>query len=112
MNQTDVPVPQILTSYGYPLYYSTYLHIVAHLLRKATAWYTGNGILFTKHGVVDTPGLGEGHVKYSVCVPTGHVQEMGPLPLVLVVEGGGFVVGQPSDGERHDRFLCDKVNTF
>lgn len=109
MNQSEVPAPEVVAASGYPLYYSTYLHGTAQVLRMATAWYTGTGKLFSKHGSVETPGLGEGHVKYSVCMPTEDEQNLGPLPLVFVIEGGGFVLGQPSDGERHDRFLCEKV---
>lgn len=111
MKQTEVPPPEISTGSGYPLYYSIYLHGTAYLLRKATAWYTGTGELFTKYGFVDTPGLGEGRVKFAWCLPEGHDQNMASLPLVLDIEGGGFVLGQPSDGERHNRFLCDKVST-
>jgi acetyl esterase len=112
MRQEEVPAPEIVAGVGYPLYYSVYLHCAAYLLRKATAWYTGTGKLFTKDGVVNTPGLGEGCVKYSACLPMGHVHNVRPLPLVLVIEGGGFILGQPSDGERHDRLLCDKVRKF
>lgn len=110
MEQANVHPPEITKGPGYPIYYSMYLQGAAYLLRKATAWYTGTGEAFTYHGVVDTPNLGQGLAKYSACLPTGYIHDKKSLPLVLVIEGGGFVLGQPSDGERHDRLLSDKVS--
>ena len=30
-------------------------------------------------------------------------------PLLLVFEGGGFILGQPEDGQKQDRRLADEV---
>jgi hypothetical protein len=29
-----------------------------------------------------------------------------------VFEGGGFILGQPEDGQQHDRRLSDEVGSF
>ncbi|OJJ01770.1 hypothetical protein ASPVEDRAFT_83298 [Aspergillus versicolor CBS 583.65] len=71
---------------------------------------SGTGDLFDKSLYVSTPGLGEGHVQVSVCVPNGPSASDGPKPLVLVMEGGGFVLGQPNDGEHVVRSLSDTVD--
>lgn len=110
MDQSDILPPEVTSGAGYSFVYSLYLRIIAWLLRKAVARYTGRGSLFTTHVCVDTPGLGEGRVKCSVCVPQNAEQLKHPLPLVLVFEGGGFILGQPSDGERNVRMLSDKVS--
>jgi hypothetical protein len=74
---------------------------------------SGTGALFDKVLEVPTPGLGEGHVRISVCLPRccddyedGNATLM---PFILVAEGGGFVLGQPNDGEHIDRELSKKV---
>jgi acetyl esterase len=109
MQQRDITVPQVATGAGYSFLYSLYLHCGAWLLRKAVAFLTGDGSSFTKHLFVDTPGLGEGRVRCSICLPSNDERRPKLLPLILVMEGGGFVLGQPSDGERNDRYLSEKV---
>jgi len=109
MDQTQVPEPEIATGPGYPFLYSIYLNCIAWLLRQAVARFTGTGSLFTTHCFVATPGLGEGRVKCSVCIPKESEQSPKLLPLILVLEGGGFILGQPADGERNDRLLSEHV---
>ncbi|OAL42911.1 alpha/beta-hydrolase [Pyrenochaeta sp. DS3sAY3a] len=110
MRQTDIQAPQLTRGSGYSLLYSLYLHCVAYLLRQAVTLFTGTGSLFTKHGYIDTPGLGNGRVKYAVCIPKHFEQPGKSLPIILVFEGGGFILGQPSDGERNDRLLSEELN--
>jgi acetyl esterase len=74
---------------------------------------TGPYGIFDQTLSVETPGLGEGHVHISVCLPraasVATELEREARPLILVIEGGGFVLGQPSDGGHIDRMLCDRV---
>lgn len=112
MYQASIRAPQVTTTgpkYSFP--YVLYLHSSTWLLRKAVASLTGTGELFDKTLHVDTPGLGEGRVTISVCLPKTHSNEdLGSAkPLLLVAEGGGFVLGQPTDGEHIVRRLSDKV---
>jgi hypothetical protein len=66
------------------------------------------GTSFDKIIRVETPALGEGHVNVAVCLPKAGLDE--PKPLLLAVEGGGFVLGQPTDGEHIIRPLSDEVH--
>lgn len=106
--------PPQIKSYGagYGFVYTCYLHSISWLLRKSVAAVTGTGDLFDKQVTVPTPGLGEGNVRISVCLPKTPLvreQDSSPIPFILVAEGGGFVLGQPSDGEHIDRMLSDEV---
>ena len=110
--QSNIPAPEVQDIKGYGLAYSTYLHSTAWLLRKAVQQFSGNGATIDKFIQVITPGLGEGHVRVAVCLPKGYSEsdaERRPLPLLLVAEGGGFVLGQPTDGEHIIRPLSDDV---
>ncbi|EUC47350.1 hypothetical protein COCMIDRAFT_90224 [Bipolaris oryzae ATCC 44560] len=104
MQQTKAP--QVTSGPGYSYAYSLYLHTAAWILRKAVASMTGTGARFDAQIAVPTPGLGEGSVRCSLCLPPeGKLREGSQLPLILVFEGGGFVLGQPSDGEDITRYV-------
>ncbi|KAH7019648.1 alpha/beta hydrolase fold-domain-containing protein [Ilyonectria destructans] len=109
MDQDSVRSPEITNGPGYSIPYTLYLHSAAWVLRRVVASLTGTGKLFDKIMSVPTPGLGEGKVSISVCIPQCHNVAQSPWPVLLVAEGGGFILGQPSDGEHIDRHLCDKV---
>lgn len=109
MHQASISSPKISYGPGYSTTYACYLHATAWVLRKAVGYMTGTGELFDKFATVTTPGIGEGRVNISVCIPRLAGTTQGSRPLILVAEGGGFVLGQPSDGEHIDRSLCDKV---
>ena len=110
MEQTKAP--QVISEPGYSYAYSLYLHTTAWILRKAVASMTGSGAEFDAQIAVPTPGLGEGSVRCSLCLPPERKpRERSGLPLILVFEGGGFVLGQPSDGEYIIHSLSDKVRT-
>lgn len=111
MEQTDIHPPEVVSGLGYGFFYSVYQHCAASLLRQIVAYLSpGTGALFDKQISVETPGLGEGRVKCSVCLPNPvRGAASNPLPLILVFEGGGFILGQPKDGEHNSRMLSDKV---
>lgn len=73
---------------------------------------SGDGSDFDKIICVDTPGLGSGQVRCAVCLPPvfGLPCENQLRPLLLVFEGGGFILGQPEDGQLHDRRLANEVS--
>lgn len=108
MDQSEIKTPVVTTAAGYGLPYTLYLHSSAWLLRNLVALMSGKGELFDNNLYVDTPNLGGGRVKLSICIPNDSSPEE-PKPLVLVTEGGGFVLGQPSDGEHLVRSLSDTV---
>jgi acetyl esterase len=105
MAQDAIRAPEVTTGPGYGLSYTLYLHFAAWVLRKSVLVISGTGTSFDKVIRVETPGLGEGHVNVAVCLPRAGLVE--PKPLLLVVEGGGFVLGQPTDGEHIIRPLSD-----
>ncbi|KAK2791488.1 hypothetical protein FQN53_002597 [Emmonsiellopsis sp. PD_33] len=123
MDPTTIPPPRLADekskkTKSYSLLYSSYLHIGAVLFRlliKAVS--PGTGKLFDKWVTVDTPGLGEGKVQCALCFPRSREEQAAgdgaskaTLPLLLVADGGGFISGQPRDGEKGDRLLADKTN--
>lgn len=111
MAQHSVPEPTVTSGPGYGLLYATYLHSAAWVLRKGVATMTGTGESFDKVVTLDTRGLGEDCVRISVCLPK-EIRERNttaPVPLLVVAEGGGFVLGQPTDGEHIIRPLSDHV---
>ncbi|KAK2741420.1 hypothetical protein FQN55_008336 [Onygenales sp. PD_40] len=123
MDPTTIPPPRLADekskkTKSYSLLYSSYLHIGAVLFRlliKAVS--PGTGKLFDKWVTVDTPGLGEGKVQCALCFPRSREEQAAgdgaskaTLPLLLVADGGGFISGQPRDGEKGDRLLADKVD--
>lgn len=109
MDQESVPSPEVTNGAGHSKPYAVYLHSTAWVLRKAVAWVSGTGKLFDKTVHIPTPGLGEGKVSVAVCIPQNQESPRNAYPLLLVAQGGGFVLGQPSDGEHIDRSLSDKV---
>ncbi|CAH0039574.1 unnamed protein product [Clonostachys solani] len=109
MTPTEQRVPEVMIGTGYGPLYALYLHASSWVLRQAVAAQTSSGALFDKVLTVETAGLGEGRVKISVCLPPKEGGNRGPKPLLLVAEGGGFVLGQPADGEHIDRSISDKA---
>ncbi|CRK18829.1 hypothetical protein BN1723_002887 [Verticillium longisporum] len=115
MKQDDVQPPRVTSGPGYPEAFAAQLETELSALRELIARQSSDGHLFDKRVAVDTPGLGEGHVKCSVCLPKAPGPTPGfpaPLPLIILLEGGGFALGQPSDGEANARFMSDKLNAI
>ncbi|KAF3352642.1 hypothetical protein VD0004_g8079 [Verticillium dahliae] len=113
MKQDDIQPPRVTSGPGYPEAFAAQLETELSALRELIARQSSDGHLFDKRVAVDTPGLGEGHVKCSVCLPKAPGPTPGfpaPLPLIILLEGGGFALGQPSDGEANARFMSDKVS--
>ncbi|EGY22032.1 uncharacterized protein VDAG_03472 [Verticillium dahliae VdLs.17] len=98
MKQDDIQPPRVTSGPGYPEAFAAQLETELSALRELIARQSSDGHLFDKRVAVDTPGLGEGHVKCSVCLPKAPGPTPGfpaPLPLIILLEGGGFALGQP-----------------
>ena len=115
MASQAVPKPQVTKGKGYGLLYSLYMHATAVSMRTMLKLVMGRSKkAFDKVIYIDSPGLGTGKARVGICFPQRQVVkgvESQPLPLLLVLEGGGFMIGQPEDGELHCRKLSDSVST-
>lgn len=112
MDQTEIQPPTITDGSRYSFLYAMYLHMVAALLRHIVSYISGPHDGFDRDLVIHTPGLGSGNVRISVCLPPHRNDKTAvnnPKPLVLVLEGGGFVMGQPKDGKKNDRLIANEV---
>ncbi|KAI1843414.1 hypothetical protein JX265_013296 [Neoarthrinium moseri] len=107
MEQDQIQIPRITHGRSYPWYYVLYLQIGSWVMRQLVHQLSGNGRRFSQRITVASPGLGHGSVACSVCLPRGDYQE--PLPVVIVMEGGGFVLGEPNDGEQQSRMISDQA---
>ncbi|EEY20210.1 alpha/beta hydrolase fold-3 domain-containing protein [Verticillium alfalfae VaMs.102] len=115
MKQDDIQPPRVTSGPGYPEAFAIQLETELSALRESIARQSSDGHLFDNRVTVDTPGLGEGHVKCSVCLPKAPVRTPefpAPLSLIILLEGGGFALGQPSDGEANAKFMSDKLNAI
>ncbi|KAF4626770.1 hypothetical protein G7Y89_g11386 [Cudoniella acicularis] len=67
---------------------------------------------FDKELSIDTPGLGTQKAKLSICLPKDQSSKVNRKPLILVLEGGGFVLGEPKDGKKNDQKLSDEIGAI
>ncbi|EAU29273.1 predicted protein [Aspergillus terreus NIH2624] len=114
MSPSEIPQPLITSGRGYGWLYALYLHIGAGILRTVVWLMTSTGKDFDRVVTIQTPGLGPGKVRCALSFPASPdpsdqpSENLGRFPLVIVLEGGGFVLGQPEDGERNDRLVATK----
>lgn len=108
MDQSAILPPKVTSGHGYSWPYTLYLYAAAVILRNVVSYMTA-GEKFDREISIGTPGLGAGKVRCCVCVPAEDGSELAPKPLTIVLEGGGFVLGEPKDGWRNDRKLADEV---
>ncbi|PNH29065.1 hypothetical protein VD0002_g4082 [Verticillium dahliae] len=65
MKQDDIQPPRVTSGPGYPEAFAAQLETELSALRELIARQSSDGHLFDKRVAVDTPGLGEGHVKFA-----------------------------------------------
>lgn len=114
MKQSDISAPVVTQGPDRPFWATLRLHVGSLILRNLVWLLTGDGNDYDEILYVPTPGLGDGRVRCVVCRPSrsAGVSKGGQAPLVLVLQGGGFILGQPEDGQKHDRKISDEVTTF
>jgi acetyl esterase len=109
MQPSDIPAPTVGAAAVHSAAYSIYYHGAAWVLRRLVAAMSGDGKSFDRRFEIATPTLGTGKISLSVCLPTGAAQQTEAKPCLLVLEGGGFILGGPNDGEALCRLLSDRV---
>lgn len=116
MATSDPQHPQILTLNHYPLWYRVYLQILGATFRTILPFALKDPGLFDFEERVPTRGLGTGSCLVRVFLPLNKGDDIGStssspqIPLIIHLEGGGFVMGQPADSAYNMRYLADSVN--
>ncbi|KAK5944701.1 hypothetical protein PMZ80_001901 [Knufia obscura] len=111
MAQDAIQEPKVKPGPNRAVLQALYLHVGASLLRNLVWLMSGDGKDFDDIVTIKTPGLGDGQVRIAICRPHGarSMQKGERTPLVMVLEGGGFVLGQPEDGQKHDRKIAEET---
>ncbi|KAH7377424.1 alpha/beta hydrolase fold-domain-containing protein [Cadophora sp. MPI-SDFR-AT-0126] len=111
MEQLKVQPPVVIYGRrGYSFPYAIYLHGTAAILKNLVSYASGAHEGFDKDIFIETPRLGNGKVKISICLPDNYNKR--PKPVILVLEGGGFVLGEPKDGAKNDRKLTKETGAI
>jgi acetyl esterase/lipase len=111
MHQESISTPAIQIGPGRSLLTATRMHVTASFFRTVVWTMTGDGKDFDDIVYVPTPGLGTGKARCAICRPQrGRTPDATKgRPLVMVFEGGGFILGQPEDGQAFCRRIADEV---
>lgn len=111
MTKADHQPPVVNPAAASSYLYGAYLASTSWALRRLVATFSGDGKAFDKVIKILTPGLGEGSVPASVCLPQSKTPVGGRLPCVVVLEGGGFILGEPNDGQDMCREMANEVGS-
>lgn len=111
MKQSYIHPPTITGVKGWPFFYRLYLHCVTWILRQLVSHLTGPNLGHDLKVEICTPGLGSGNVVCNVWMSKIATQSQQKHPLVLILEGGGFVLGHPKDGKLNNRRIVEQVRS-
>ncbi|PNP78656.1 hypothetical protein FNYG_08002 [Fusarium nygamai] len=110
--QSRVRLPTVKDGDEWPFLFRIYLNCITWTLRKLVSFSTGPNEGHDLEVKVSTPGLGAGHVFCNVWLPQSTGETQAKHPLVLVLEGGGFVLGHPKDGRLNNRRIVDQTGAI
>ncbi|SCV41356.1 uncharacterized protein FFFS_06344 [Fusarium fujikuroi] len=110
--QSRVSIPTVTDGQEWPFPYRIYLNCVTWTLRKLVSFLTGPNEGHNREVKISTPGLGAGYVICNVWLPKPTDDIQSKYPLVLVLEGGGFVLGHPKDGRLNNRQIVDQTGAI
>lgn len=111
MKQSYIHPPTITRVKGWPFFYRLYLHCVTWILRQLVSRLTGPNLGHDLEVEICTPDLGSGNVVCNVWMSKIATQSQQKYPLVLILEGGGFVLGHPKDGKLNNRRIVEQVRS-
>ncbi|THV47597.1 hypothetical protein BGAL_0300g00030 [Botrytis galanthina] len=103
--QSRVSIPTEKDGQEWPFLFRIYLNCVTWTMRKLVSFLTGPNEVHDLEVKVSTPGLGAGYVICNVWLPRPTDDIQPKHPLVLVLEGGGFVLGHPKDGRDYSDLI-------
>ncbi|KAF5637638.1 polyketide synthase [Fusarium tjaetaba] len=107
-----VSIPTVKDGAEWPFLYRIYLNCLAWTVHKLVSFLTGLNEGHDLQIKIDTPGLGAGHVICNVWLPRSTNGSEPKHPLVLVLEGGGFVFRHPKDGRLNNRRIVDQTRAI
>lgn len=107
--QGRVSIPTVKDGEEWPFLFRIYLNCVTWTLRQLVSFLTGPNEGHDLEVKINTPGLGAGYVICNVWLPRPTDEIQPKHPMVLVLEGGGFVLGHPKDGRLNNRRIVDEV---
>ncbi|KAH7255120.1 alpha/beta hydrolase fold-domain-containing protein [Fusarium redolens] len=110
--QGRVSIPTVKDGQEWPFLFRIYLSCVTWTLRKLIAYLTGPNEGHDLEVKISTPGLGAGYVICNVWLPRPVDEIQTKHPLVLVLEGGGFVLGHPKDGRLNNRRIVEQTGAI
>ncbi|KAG5746433.1 hypothetical protein H9Q70_010880 [Fusarium xylarioides] len=110
--QDRVSIPTVNDGQEWPFLFRIYLNCLTWTLRKLVTVLTGPNEGHDLEVKISTPGLGAGDVICSVWLPRSTNEAQPKHPLVLVLEGGGFVLGHPKDGRLNNRRIVDQTGAI
>ncbi|CZR43811.1 uncharacterized protein FPRO_07272 [Fusarium proliferatum ET1] len=110
--QSRVSIPTVTDGQEWPFPYRIYLNCVTWTLRKLVSFLTGPNEGHDREVKISTPGLGAGYVICNVWLPSPTDDVQFKYPLVLVLEGGGFVLGHPKDGRLNNRRIVEQTGAI
>lgn len=108
-DQERVTIPTVTDGEEWPFLYRIYLNCVTWTLCKLVSFLTGPNEGHDREVKISTPSSGAGYVICNVCLPRHTDDSQSKYPLVLVIEGGGFVLGHPKDGRLNNHRIVDQV---
>ncbi|KAF5544636.1 carboxylesterase [Fusarium mexicanum] len=110
--QRRVSIPTVKDGDEWPSLFRIYLNCLTWILRKLVLLLTGPNEGHDLKVKIDTPGLGAGYVVCNIWLPRPTEETQAKHPLVLVLEGGVFVLGHPKDGRLNNRRIVDQTGAI
>ncbi|EXK38466.1 hypothetical protein FOXG_04759 [Fusarium oxysporum f. sp. lycopersici 4287] len=110
--QGRVSIPTVKDGEEWSFLFRIYLNCVTWTLRQLVSFLTGPNEGHDLEVKINTPGLGAGYVICNVWLPRPTDEIQPKHPLVLVLEGGGFVLGHPKDGRLNNRRIVDETGAI
>jgi acetyl esterase len=113
----EVGHPKLLAVNHFPFWYRAYLKLIAIGLSNIIWLVVKDPGLFDFEEKIPTPGLGGGQCLVRIFLPqSGKISNKSSpnarLPVIIHLEGGGFVMGSPAGSSYNLRKLADEIHAI